>query len=744
MAAAKLNAMSDTLFAHTAKGRPWQKLQDHLENVAELCARFATAFDSAEAGKLIGLAHDLGKRDPAFQRYLRDGGQKCPHAYFGAKWLDEAIPTIGRLLAYTVAGHHAGLPDGLNNGCSSLADQLSKEAKNLSVSKKCPNPMSLLPPFLSKGDNRGWWLWIKMLYSCLVDADWLDTESFVNPEKAQKRPEHFDSLEALLTRFTHHMENVSAKAAKTPVNLLRAQILSFALGKAKKAKGIYSLTVPTGGGKTLTSLGFALTHAVAHGMKKIIYVIPYSTIIEQTSQTLTNVLGGQNVLEHHAEAKWREQKSEISNPLCQLTENWAGVPVVVTTNVQFFESLFSADSSRCRKIHNIVNSIIILDEAQKLPEDFLTPCAEALRLLIKNYGCTVLLCTATQPDLSMFGLNPVTELMPDVPSLYNQLRRVDYHDLGKIEELDEVARRIAIYPSALCVVNSRQDAKDLFSYVAPLVGEENTFHLSTWMCPKHRQDTVAKIRHRLSKEIPTYVVSTSLIEAGVDLDFPVVFRALAGIDSLAQAAGRCNREGRLEQDGQVFIFEKKPPRFLNKAFNEAKQIGDFENSLHQAETFLRYFRGYINMRCDTGGKWLEKLWVNEDLAERTKNSDPFGENIAFREVGKHFHLISEEDEVALFVPYNKQYKKRIRRVFAKGLTKQRLRQLRGACIRVFTKEAEALMSLSIPLKVRDLKSGQMVESPYRAVLDLKGLYSAKTGLNVHFETIHASDCIIDN
>lgn len=552
-----------TCYAHSKKGVPceqWQTLRAHAEAVAELAAGFAEPFRSSEAARLVGKVHDAGKSHPAFQAYLRGQGPGHPHAADGAKWLDTHISALGRLLAYMVDGHHAGLPDG-EGDATSLTSHLCKAQEPQGVEAESPKDVrTLLPDFLRKDGNLKVWLWVKMLYSCLVDADWLDTERFMDAKRAESRPDAFDGLPTLLERYRAHM---AAFRADTPVNKLRADVLHAVLAKAKNAPGLYTLTVPTGGGKTLASLGFALDHAVAHHKEKIIYAIPYSTIIEQTSKTLSGVLGERNVLEHHAEAKWREGKDEVANPLRQLTENWAGVPVVVTTNVQFFESFFAAQSSRCRKLHNVAGSVIILDEAQKLPENFLAPCAELLRLLVSDYGCTVVLCTATQPDLSAFGLKEATELAPDVDGLYAALRRVDYHELGRME-WPALADRVAQERGALCVVNTRQDARDLYAELAKRK-DDATFHLSTWMCPAHRRDTITKIRERLKAKEPTYVVSTSLIEAGVDLDFPAVFRALAGLDSLAQAAGRCNREGRLTNPdgtpahGQVYLFEEPKP-----------------------------------------------------------------------------------------------------------------------------------------------------------------------------------------
>ena len=564
-----------------------------------------------------------------------------------------------------------------------------------------------------------------MLFSCLVDADWLDTERFMDPKRAADRPETFDDLHTLLGRYHAHMATFRAD---TPVNKLRADILRAVLAKAQNAPGLYTLTVPTGGGKTLASLGFALEHAKAHGKEKIIYAIPYSTIIEQTSKTLSDVLGERNVLEHHAEAKWREDKDEIANPLRQLTENWDGVPVVVTTNVQFFESFYSAQSSRCRKLHNIVNSVIILDEAQKLPEKFLAPCAELLRRLVADYGCTVVLCTATQPDLSAFRLSGATELAPDVDGLYAALRRVDYHLLGRMEWPD-LADRIAQEQGALCVVNTRQDARDLY---AELTARKpgDTFHLSTWMCPAHRRDVITQIRGRLKAGTPTYVVSTSLIEAGVDLDFPAVFRALAGLDSLAQAAGRCNREGKLAR-GQVYIFEAPKPCVmgtLQKAIFAANLLSEgLEEAPHHPAAFTAFFKEYFNGLNDRG----------EDLLKKLQNP----RNLRFRDVSEHFRMIPGEGEETLFVPYG-DAKEILAEALEKGLTKAHLRALRGARLQVRRRDLAQLRAPT-PLMIFNPQTGQREASPYYTLPDLEGAYSPETGLNLTFETLSADD-LIDN
>lgn len=714
----------------------WETLEEHANKVAELCGKFASAFGSGEVGRIIGKVHDAGKARESFQKYLSGNGYSTPHAYTGANWLDENIIGLGRLLAYTVAGHHTGLPDGVGDA-KSLSSHLAEEKKtaNVEVPETPPgNPRAMVPSFLMKDANRKAALWIRMLFSSLVDADWLATEAFMNPKRAYARPDTFSSIEALWEQYQTFMEEKQKTAPDTEVNRLRRNIREYALEKADEPRGLFSMTVPTGGGKTLSSLGFALKHALKHGLNKIIYVIPYSTIIEQTSDVLQTVFGETqddaiNVLEHHAEAKWREEDGVHASALRQLTENWDGVPIVVTTNVQFFESFFSAEPSRCRKLHNVANSVIILDEAQKLPENFLAPCSDLLRQLQEDYGCSILFCTATQPDLQSFGIKGLCEIAPDPKGLYNALRRVDYHDLGKFESWNQLAEHIAQQQSALCVVNTRKDARDLFAEIAKRKGEE-AYHLSTWMCPQHRRDVITTIRERLKQKLPTYVISTSLIEAGVDLDFPVAYRALAGLDSLAQTAGRCNREGKQAGHGQIYYFESPnpPPGSMLKAFQTSKRMGDLTLAAHSPDTFRTYFSNYYFDINDNG----------QDIVKRLKVTDSDGKELPFRDVSEKIHLIDEAAVWTVFVPYGNATSL-LDKAIETGLSKTMLRSLRGAVIHVHEREYNQLKLYGKLLRVFDLETQTMVESPYLAMINLKGVYDAKTGLNISFNEVAATD-----
>ncbi|MBE2294350.1 MAG: CRISPR-associated endonuclease Cas3'' [Phycisphaerales bacterium] len=553
-------------------------LDEHLRGVAALAESFAAAFDAGDWARLAGLWHDLGKYRSIFQHYIRGASGydahiettpgRVDHSTVGALHAIERMKGLGRILAYLIAGHHAGLPDwqSAEAPISSLVHRL-KQTDLLADALIQSPPADILdaPLPTSNPGQRDVALWIRLLFSCLVDADFLDTEQFMSPDKTASRGQ-YPTLDILESRFETYMATLATQTDDTPVNRMRAWVLDRCRGAAEQAPGLFSLTVPTGGGKTLASLGFALRHARCHGKRRILYVIPYTSIIEQTADVFRNVFGEDAVLEHHSNLD-----SERETPRSRLAgENW-DASLVVTTNVQFFESLFAARPSQTRKLHNIVNSVVILDEAQLLPPEFLTPILGAIRELSRHYGVSFVLCTATQPDLafhrgfdfSINGLDDVREIMGDaaaVQELHTQLRRVEVRlpeDLHAPTPWEALAAELERHPRALCIVDRRDDARVLYGLLPA-----DTVHLSGLMCGQHRSDVIAIIKKRLATDDPIRVVSTQLVEAGVDLDFPVVYRALAGLDSIAQAAGRCNREGRLFNLGQVVVFvpPTEPPK----------------------------------------------------------------------------------------------------------------------------------------------------------------------------------------
>jgi CRISPR-associated endonuclease/helicase Cas3 len=431
-----------------------------------------------------------------------------------------------------------------------------------------------------------------MAFSALVDADWLDTERFMSPKTAaNRRRQSRPPLTTLRACLDDHLAGFGPP--DTPVRRARADVLASCRAASSQSPGLFSLTVPTGGGKTLSSLAFALDHAISHGMERIIYVLPFTSIIEQNAAVFRDVfssLGDDVVVEHHSNLD--SEAAHVTHASRLATENW-DARVIVTTNVQFFESLHAARPRDCRKLHRLARSVIILDEAQTLPVTLLQPCLRALRELAgcgpdgrSNYGTSIVLCTATQPAVGWredfrSGLRNVREITPDRVSLFNVLRRVRVTDLGRSPFSDtELAARLADHPQVLCIVNTRRHAAELYR---SLPDDGTRRHLSALMCPAHRSAVLGDPRHpapgsirqALKNGIPCRVVTTQLIEAGVDVDFPVVYRALAGLDSIAQAAGRCNREGRLPAPGETFVFtpERPIPRgFLRKTADSAAEV----------------------------------------------------------------------------------------------------------------------------------------------------------------------------
>jgi CRISPR-associated endonuclease/helicase Cas3 len=582
-------------FAHTVDIGPWEPLPQHLQEVGDETAKRAAKFGCAAMGQILGLLHDFGKYRPAFQRYIRgepSGGDKG-HATAGAVYAKDRLGWSGRILAHAVAAHHAGLQDGLferdgrlARNAADLIDALAGHARvkdGFVLPTKAPPPERLLTPDGSKGASQSGFQFAfltRMLFSCLIDADRYCTERFrrraegtweETPGAATTIPQLADQLAQALTA------DAKARAergeADSEVNRLRQKVLAHVTAQADRPKGVFTLTVPTGGGKTLTSLSFALEHARRHNLDRVIVVIPFTSVIEQTAQVYRDKLGdlAEALLEHHSafeeseesrKAHLRDAERQDGDPAKRrlATETWA-TPIVVTTAVQFFESLFAAHPTRCRKLHNLCNSVIVLDEAQTLPLKLLRPCVAALQELQRNYGASIVLCTATQPALterpdtperSFAGgfVNP-RELAPDVPELFEALRRVRVVRAGPQTDADLRARFQAA-PQALCIVNSRRHAQALFDAIRDLDGAR---HLSTLMTPAHRARVLATLKDDLSAGRPCRVVSTSLIEAGVDIDFPLAMRAEIGLDQLAQTAGRVNREGKRDpQASQIVVF----------------------------------------------------------------------------------------------------------------------------------------------------------------------------------------------
>jgi len=642
-------------------------LADHLRCVAGIASLQASRFNGSDWAYLAGLWHDLGKYRPRFQRYIRQASGfeadahikgeagKSPHSTAGALLACDRFGEKGRVLAYLIAGHHAGLYDWYGGLDARLAstdsrDELSESLAELPSADILDH--GVFAPDLRSipGGKDGFALWVRMLFSCLVDADFLDTEAYMNAGQSAQRG-NWPETQMLLEQFDRFMADMVQSAVPTPINKLRADILRQCREKAAGAPGLFSLTVPTGGGKTLSSLAFALEHGKRYNKRRLIYVIPYTSIIEQTADIFRGIFG-EWVIEHHSnvEADPGEETSK-SRLAC---ENW-DAPIIVTTNVQFFESLFAAKTSRCRKLHNIVDSVVVLDEAQLLPPEFLQPILDALNLLTRHYGVTVVLSTATQPALStrkyfdarnsMRGLENVREIMSDPDALYRNLERVSVRlpsDWNAPVSWDALAAEIGQHESVLVVVNRRKDARELWQRMP-----EGTVHLSALMCGEHRSRTIQTIKERLKGGISTRLVSTQLVEAGVDVDFPVVYRALAGLDSIAQAAGRCNREGRLTvlgKQGEVVVFvppQPAPPGLLRKGEDACRSVlhGHAGNPLERT-LFARYFEKLYHA-CDLDQHGIDKLLQVEGKTLA----------ISFRTAAEKFRLIQDDDSAPVIVRY---------------------------------------------------------------------------------------------
>lgn len=711
-------------------------LAEHLQKVAMRSADFAATY-GRDWAFLAGLWHDLGKYRPGFQRYIRQdadahiehkvAGREKTHSAAGALW---AIQTLGkkhgpggklaaRVFAYLIASHHAGLYDWDGGLDARLAEEDSRTELAEALAASPPDAILSAQEFVPDlhnipGGSAGFALWVRMLFSCLVDADFLDTEAFFDQAKPEAR-QGFPCLDVMLAVFDAHMSTLAVQAAETHVNRLRADILRQCRDKAELPPGLFSLTVPTGGGKTLSSLAFALRHAAKHNKRRIIYAIPYTSIIEQTADVFRGVfkvLGDEVLIEHHSQAD-ADEKSETARGRLAC-ENW-DAPLIVTTNVQLFESLFAAKTSRCRKLHNIAGSVIVLDEAQQLPPEFLQPILDVLNLLVKHYGVTVVLCTATQPALSstryfdadrnLRGLDGVREIIDDPDALYAQLKRVNVElpvDWNTHVSWEFVAQSLQQEDCVLAIVNTRKAARELHRLMPP-----GTVHLSALMCGAHRSKVIDTIKDRLKAKHegrdtgPLRVISTQLVEAGVDLDFPVVWRALAGLDSIAQAAGRCNREGLIEASGRVVVFvppDPLPPGQLRKAGNACVSTLHAQHGEPLERALFERFFQQLYHATDLDAKGVSGLLKVE----------PSTLGVQFRSAAQAFRLIDDEDSATVVVGFceNTRFKRerdeleKLRGTFAKdGPQRWLMRKLQRYTISIKKREADKLLGrgLNLPM-----------------------------------------------
>ena len=669
-----------------------QSIEEHCLNVARL-ARELIYEDEDSCGLKdlaynAGLLHDFGKYRPDFQRYIlaasgaNPSGKvptKAPHAIVGAiearRLFDE--PMIADTLAYCVSGHHRGLYD------HNEMERRLRHGEHKRWCDACEKLTSVEDLGTTDCDDVGepydLQMAIRMLFSALVDADRLDTEQFMTPDLSAERLRikgNYASLCTLRERLRAKTESFSS-APDTPVNRARAYFLeSCRTHGAGSDPGIYTLSLPTGAGKTISSMAWALEMAICNHHDRIIYVIPYTSIITQTAMVFREIFGEENILEHHSEVVVEQQGEgdsgdEQMSRLKFLTENW-DAPIILTTNVQFFESLFASKPAKCRKVHSIANSVIVMDEVQALPEGFLSPILSAIDTLSEAFHCSILCCSATQPvydeDLNSpddgsdyyTPLDTRGDLVPREAKYFVPFDRVDYHLEPQTVTSQELADRLAAEHSVLCVVNSRKDAGQVYRALRdlPKVNADEVIHLSRSMCSAHLRRAIETIKDRMREGKPTKVISTQLIEAGVDLDFPCVWRAHSGLGSIIQAGGRCNREGKMERRGQVFVFSladgSRPFGNIARGCHATKMLlHKLSNKITDPtdpEVIAKYYRLYFKDIPDFDTAGIEK-----DLTE-----DP--EDINFESAAERFKLIDDEGTFPVIVPYMEEGKALVRKI----------------------------------------------------------------------------------
>jgi CRISPR-associated endonuclease/helicase Cas3 len=693
--------------AHTKDGKTFtdesdcQELKEHLNNTAKYAKEKAAIFGAAGIGEIIGLLHDFGKYNADFQKKIRGKTKiSVKHAIAGAYALKKHYGPLAEMLGIIIASHHTGLSNfgmetdknnatywgKLNEYGESPKTIFPEHEKEIEFPEKFGRPSIKM-----KADKQisvfQIATYIRMLFSALVDSDFTDTEEFCTGIKRRAITLKPDLL------FEAVNNNIPPNDG-SKINNIRSGIREKCIEAAEMPQGFFSLTVPTGGGKTLSSLAFALKHLMKHKLRRIIYVIPYLSIIEQNADVFKTILGDDFVLEHHSGIVTDKNDFETR----WATENW-DIPIVVTTNVQFFESLFSNKTTKARKIHNIANSVVIFDEAQMLPLDYLSPCMALVSEFVENYGVTAVLCSATQPLLDKYtykNLNTI-EIAENPEKLAEQLKRVEYHFSGKKTD-EEIIDETSQLKSVLVIVNSRKHAFALYKTAIQNNETEKSslFYLSTLLAPVHRSKKIDQIKERLNKNLPVKVFSTQLVECGVNIDFPVVYRSIAGIDSIIQAGGRANREGKLSNPdgspklGKVIIFEPcgengKMPKSLMATANIGKEtidvLGDRAFGLEGIKKYFELLYSLIEEKDVMDKK--EILGEFEMIGSKLKMN--------FETVAEKFKLI-EENTRGIAIKCDAQSKELVAKLRKGEEIKDTVRKLQRYSVSVYENEFYRLVS----------------------------------------------------
>lgn len=743
-------------FAHSGlaqDGSDWQPLASHLKNVSRMAGERAAIFGLKTMAETAGLLHDLGKYTNEFQCRIAGDLVRTDHSTHGAIQAAERYGKLGHILAYGIAGHHAGLANGVDGVertalrdrlCSSGLPTLLNEWRNEIT---LPEVQELSLPIKLHSRERSQFQFafvVRMLFSCLVDADFVDTEAFYanfdGKEKNAACNRLVPTLDALRERLNKHLATFSAE---TEVNRIRGDILRHVRGQAEQSPGLFSLTVPTGGGKTLTSLAFALDHAIRYGLRRVIFVIPFTSIVEQNAKVFREALGPLGeaaVLEHHsafvaAPSRDGPDVFQARKKMRLAMENW-DAPIVVTTAVQFFESLFAARPSQCRKLHNIAGSVVILDEAQTLPLKLLRPAVAAVDELARNYRSSVMLCTATQPALEapsfLGGLEGVRELTCEPQALFRKLERVRVRHIGVLDDA-ALTNELRAREQVLCIVNNRRHACALYQTIADLPGAR---HLSTLMCAKHRSATLAEIRGMLAQGEACRLVSTSLIEAGVDISLPTVLRAEAGLDSIAQAAGRCNRNKEWPMGAsEVLVFATSnedwaPPPELCQFAQAAQEI--LRQPQYRADplspgAIRAYFQKLYWQKGDNALDAHNLLGITQESAI---------DSLPMETLAAKFRMI-ESGQVAIIVAYDKEARDALESLRHAKKIGGLARRLQPYLVQVPRKAYDALRQVGAVQPVAPEKWGEQFME-----LVTTDLYNADFGLSWDNPTfIRAESCI---
>jgi CRISPR-associated helicase Cas3/CRISPR-associated endonuclease Cas3-HD len=727
-------------YAHSLPGcarEEWERLEWHLRRAGALARRFARSFGAGNWGAAAGLLHDLGKYSQEFQGRLSGDYGRVDHSTAGAQEA-RRYGHVGTLLAYGIAGHHAGLPDGGEADDSALVSRLNNKKTVPAVDNSWRERIALperaeleaeIRAVLGKGGGFSAAFFARMLFSCLVDADFIATEWFLDKKRRRERGRRLPRPSDLAPLLRAYL-GTRFGAPDTEINRQRAAIREACQAAANEGPGVFSLSVPTGGGKTLSSLSFALEHAAKHDLARVIYAVPYTAIIEQIADEFRKALavaGDDVVLEHHSAAEPPPaDETRLVGPqrLYLATENW-DAPLIVTTTVQLFESLFAARPSRCRKLHNLARSVIVLDEVQALPIGQLHACLASLGELVSRYGATVVLCSATVPDFKASSvlnaaLPEPRSVVPQTSALHAAFTRVRSECAADPLDDEMLAARLAEAPQVLCIVDTRAHAAELFDRLPG----EGRFHLSASMCPAHRRQELRRAKAALSEGRLCRLIATKVIEAGVDISFPEVWRAMAGIDSLAQAAGRCNRHGeKRDGPGKFVVFNSLRPDALPRNLADLRRratiaryiLEDHEDPIASgavAAYFARLFKDSDDMDA-------EKCWkALADVRDITA--------IPFRLVAEKFRMI-DDDQTPLFVPWNDEARQCIERL--SGI----LRRQTEAPRRIPVELLRSLQAYAVG--VHGLEQLQAHVGPLDPegrfhVLHDMGLYDGATGLRI--------------